>query len=87
MMRVLQIVVVFAVVLSVAYVLITPDPTDDIEGILQSSHPLTAHRVIGVSVPHFQMLTIVLAPLPKVPTFIKCVTTSELLDLTCVYRC
>ena len=87
MMRMLQIVVILVVVLSVAYVLITPDPSDDVEGILVSNHPLTAHTLIGVSVPHIQMLTIVVAPLSRVPTFIKCVTTSELLDLTCVYRC
>ena len=87
MMRVLQIVVVLMVVFSVAYVLITPDPTDDVEGILVSNHPLTAHTLIGVSVPHFQMPTIVLARWSTVPTFTRCLITSELLDLTCVYRC
>jgi lipopolysaccharide export LptBFGC system permease protein LptF len=87
MMRVLQIVVVLAVVFSVAYVLITPDPTDDVDGILLSNHPLTAHRLIGVSVPHFQMFTIVLARLSTVLTFSKFSTTSELLALTCVCRC
>jgi hypothetical protein len=88
MIRVLQIVVALAMVFSIAYVLITPDPTDDVEGILLSSnHPLTVHRLIGVSVPQFQMLTIVLACLSTVPAFNQCLNTSELLDLTCVYRC
>jgi len=87
MMRLLQIVVVLVVVLSVAYVLITPDPTDDVDGILCPNHPLTVHSLIGVSGPQFQMLTMVLARLSTVPTFSKRLTTSELLDLTCVCRC
>ena len=87
MMRMLQIVLILAVVFSLAYVLITPDPTDDVEGILVSNHPLTAPRVLAAAIPHFQMLTMVLARLSTVPTITKSLTTPELLDLTCVYRC
>jgi len=93
MMRMLQIVVVLMVVLSVAYVLITPDPTDDVDGILRpnqlltGNHLLKAHSVIGDSAPQFEMLTIVLAHASTDATFHKCLTTSELLDLTCVCRC
>jgi len=87
MMRVARIVLVVVAVLSIAYVLISPDPTDDVDGVLRPHHSAKAQRI--VSLPLAQSPILVVAPfrLPMRPSGAQRLITSELLDLVCVCRC
>jgi hypothetical protein len=60
MMRGARIALVVVVILSIAYVLITPDPTDDVDGVLRPHH--TAKAQIVVSLPLAQSPILVVAP-------------------------
>ena len=88
MMRGARIVLVVLVIFSIAYVLITPDPTDDVDGVLRPNHQAKAQRLVGLSLPQFQVLVIIafLLSLPSTRSAQR-LTTSELLDLVCVCRC
>ena len=87
MARTMRVVLVLLVALSIAYVLITPDQTDDIDGILGTAHPIKAQKLISASLSHSQSLTIVVLRLFTAHTFDQCLTMRELLDLGCVCRC
>jgi hypothetical protein len=78
---------VVVVILSIAYVLITPDPTDDVDGVLRPHHTAKAQRV--VSLPLVQSPILVVAPfhLPMRPSGAQRLITPDLLDLVCVCRC
>jgi len=86
MIRGARIALVVVVILSIAYVLITPDPTDDVNGILR---PHRSAKAQIVSLPLAQSLIPVVAPflLPMRPSGAQRLITSELLDLVCVFRC
>ena len=87
MKRGARIALVVVVILSIAYVLITPDPTDDVDGVLRPHHTAKAQRV--VSLPLVQSPILVVAPfyLPMRPSGAQRSITSDLLDLVCVCRC
>ena len=88
MMRGARIVLVALVIFSIAYVLITPDPADDVDGVLRPNHQTKAQRLVGLSLPQFQVLVIIafLLSMPSTRSAQR-LTTSELLDLVCVCRC
>lgn len=78
---------VLIVVFAIAYVLVTPDPTDDVDGILQPNHLSKAHTLTVVSVSQSQILITVALRSFAIPAFVPRLNTWELLDLACVYRC
>jgi hypothetical protein len=85
MMRGARVALAVIAILSIAYVLITPDPTDDVEGVLRPNY--SAQRIVSLPLPRSPVLVIVpfLSSIP--PSAIQRLTTSELLDLVCVCRC
>ena len=71
------------IVIAVATIVITPDPTDDVDGILRSPHPLRSPSLrasVGVSLVLFSLAALA-ASSPPIPT------TSNLLRLICTFRC
>ena len=88
MVRSARIVLVAVVIFSIAYVLITPDLTDDVDGVLRPNHQAKAQRLVSLSIPQLQVLVIVAFLLSMTSTrSAQRLTTSELLDLVCVCRC
>ena len=71
------------VVIAVATIVITPDPTDDVDGILRSHHPLRSPSLgesVGVWLVLFSLAALD-ASSPSIPT------TPNLLRLICTSRC
>ena len=71
------------VVLAVTTIVITPDPTDDVDAILRSHHPLKSPSLgpsVGVSLVLFSLAALA-ASSPPIPT------TPNLLRLICTARC
>ena len=71
------------VVIAVTTIVITPDPTDDVDAILRSHHPLkslTLGASVGVSLV-LSSLAALAASSPPIPT------TPNLLRLICTCRC
>ena len=87
MMRGARVALVVVVIFSIAYVLISPDLTDDVEGVLRPNHPARAQRLVNLSLPQSPILEIVSFLLYMPPSPAQRLITSELLDLVCVYRC
>jgi hypothetical protein len=87
MMRGARIALVVVVILSIAYVLITPDPTDDVDGILQQHHSAKAQRVVSLPLEESPILVVAPFYLPMRPSGAQRLITSDLLDLVCVCRC
>jgi len=87
MMRWARVALALVVIFTIAYVLITPDPTDDVDGVLQPSHPALAHKIPAVSLWESQLPVFVLFHffLPTGST--RQLLTLELLDLISVCRC
>jgi len=88
MMRGARVALAVVVIFSIAYVLITPDPTDDVEGVLRPNDWAKAQRIVSLlPLPRSPVLVIVpfLSSIP--PSAIQRLTTSELLDLVCICRC
>ena len=85
MIRGARIVLVAVVIFSIAYVLITPDLSDDVYGVLRPNHQAKAQRLVSLSLPQLQVLVIVAFLLSM--SSAQRLTTSELLDLVCVCRC
>jgi hypothetical protein len=88
MIRGARIVLVAVVIFSIAYVLITPDLTDDVDGVLRPNNQAKAQRLVSLSLPQLQVLVIVafllsMSSRRSAPRL----TTSQLLDLVCVCRC
>ena len=76
------------VIFAIAYVLITPDPTDDVEGILRQNHQAKVQKLVSLSLPQLQVFVIVVFLLSMSSTrSAQRLTSSELLDLVCVCRC
>ncbi len=75
------------VAFTIAYVLITPDTSDDVAGILQRNHPASAHRMLAVSLWEFQTPVSGLLHLFTFTDRSQHLATSELLDVISVCRC
>jgi len=75
------------VIFTVAYILITPDPTDDVDGVLQPNHPALAHKIPAISL--WESWTPVIVLFHSVPPLgsARQLLSSELLDLISVCRC
>jgi hypothetical protein len=74
-------------IFSIAYVLITPDLTDDVEGVLRPNHTAKAQTVVSLPLPQSPILVIVPSLLSAPRSATQRLTTSQLLDLVCVCRC
>ena len=87
MIRGARVALVLVAILSITYVLITPDLTDDVDGILRPNHTAKAQRIVSLPLPQTPILVVVpfLLSMPRRVT--KRSTTSELFDLICVCRC
>jgi hypothetical protein len=80
----LALVVIFAI----AYVLITPDPNDDVYGVLRLNHPATSQKVPAVSLWEFQIPVTVSLHLLSLPeSLTRRLAAFELLDVISVCRC
>jgi hypothetical protein len=86
MMRGVRVALVVVAIFSIAYVLISPDPTDDVNGILRPNHSAKAQRITSLPVPESPILVVVPFLLSMHPSATR-LTTSELLNLVCVCRC
>jgi hypothetical protein len=84
-MRGARVALVVVAIFSIAYVLITPDPTDDVNGVLRPNH--SAQRMVSLPLPQSPILVVVAFLLSMRPSATQRLTTSELLDLVCVCRC
>ena len=74
-------------IFSFAFVLITPDPTDDVDGVLRPNRTATAQTIVSLALSQSAILVFVPFLLPIRPSATQRLTTSELLDLVCVCRC
>ena len=87
MMCALRIALAILVISSIACVLVTPDPTDDVDGILRSNNLAQAHRLVAASLLAPPILLLLLLRIFTDASSETRLITSELLGLTCVYRC
>ena len=87
MMRFARVALAVVAIFSIAYVLITPDPTDDVAGVLRSNHPAMEQRLFAVSLLQSWILVIVPLHFFTSPTSTRHLATLELLDLISVSRC
>ena len=87
MMRGLRVALAVVAIFSIAYVLISPDPTDDVDGVLRQNHSANAQRIVSLSLPQSPILVVVPFLLSMYPSATQRSTASELLDLVCVCRC
>jgi hypothetical protein len=74
-------------ILSITYVLITPDLTDDVDGILRPNHTAKAQRIVSLSLPKTPILVGVPFLLSMPQSVTQRLTISQLFDLICVCRC
>ena len=86
MLRGVKIALVVVAIFSITYVLISPDPTDDVNGILRPNHTAKAQRIVSLPLPQSPILAVVLFLLPIRASATRRLTTTELLDLVCVCR-
>jgi hypothetical protein len=77
---------VVVVILSIAYVLITPDPTDDVDGMLRP-HRSAKAQIVSLPLPQSPIPVVAPFLLPMRPSGAQRLITPELLDLACVCRC
>jgi hypothetical protein len=77
---------VVVAIFSFAFVLITPDPTDDVDGVLRPNHTAKARTIVSLALSQSAILVFAFL-LPIRPSATQRLTTSELLDLVCVCRC
>jgi hypothetical protein len=87
MMRAARVALIVVAIFSLVYVLITPDPTDDVDGILRLNHSAKAQRIVSLPLPQSPILVIVPSLLSMPRSATQRLTRSELLDLVCVCRC
>ena len=87
MMRGARIALAVVAIFSIAYVLITPDPTDDVDGVLRPHHAAKAQRIVSLPLAQSPILVVASFLLPIRPSGAQRLATSELLDLVCVCRC
>lgn len=87
MMRWARVALALAVIFSIAYVLVTPDPADDVYGVVRPNHPDIAHKVLAVSLWSFQIPVAVPFHLFLLPGRTRHLASFELLDVISVCRC
>ena len=87
MIRGARVALVMVAIFSIAYVLITPDPTDDVDGVLILNHSAKAQRIVSLPLSQSPILVIVQSLLSTPRSAVQRLTTLELLDLVCVCRC
>jgi hypothetical protein len=87
MMQWAKVALALLVAFTIAYILITPDPTDDVDGVLRPSHPTFAQRMLAVSLWEFQAPVAVLFRSFPLPDRSRRLATFELLDVISVCRC
>jgi len=87
MMRWTRVALALLVAFTIAYILITPDLSDDVDGVLGPNHPTLAHKMPEVSLPNSQIPVAVLFPLFNLPRCTRHLAAVELLDVISVCRC
>jgi hypothetical protein len=88
MMRGAKVVLVLVAILSITYVLITPDLADDVNGILQPNHTTAkAKRIVSVSLAKTPIAVVASLLLSMAHNATQRLSTSEVFDLICVCRC
>ncbi|HTB94140.1 MAG TPA: hypothetical protein VK728_15005 [Candidatus Sulfotelmatobacter sp.] len=87
MMRWARVALALVVICAIAYVLITPDPNDDVDGVLQPNHPALGHKIPVVSLWESWTPVNVLFHAVIPPGFVRQLLTLELLDFISVCRC
>src|SRR6266849_1627916 len=87
MMRWVKVALALVVIFTIAYILITPDPTDDVDGILRPNHPSLAQRMLAVSFWESQPPVTVLFHWLPLPDRTRHLAAFELLDVISVCRC
>src|SRR5712691_8994771 len=87
MMRSVSVVLAIFAIVSITYVLVTPDPADDANGILRPNHLFKAQRSMGVSLLQPQNLVVVVLQLFALAISTLRLTATGLLELVCVCRC
>ena len=85
-MRGARIALVVVAIFSIAYVLITPDPTDDVDGVLRPHHSAKAQIIASLPLAKSPILEVASFLLPIRPSGAQRLATSELLELMCVCR-
>ena len=76
------------VIFSIASVLITPDPIDDVYGVLKQNHPTARQKMLAVSLWEFTIpLTVLFQLLSLASGFTRHSPAFELLDVISVWRC
>lgn len=86
MVRGVRITLALLAVLAITVVLVTPDPSDDALGIMNCSHLDQVQKLTVCSlIPPAQQCLISLLPTP--PNSHQRLSSLELFDLACVYRC
>jgi hypothetical protein len=83
MFRAARVALAFLAIFSIAYVLVTPDPTDDATGLVRPSH-LSKAQKLAVS---FIQLTTQQSVVFLLPTPLSSTQRLTTLDLFCSYRC
>ena len=87
MMRGASVALVVVAIFSIAYVLITPDQTDDVDGVLRLHGSANAQRIVSLPIPQSPIFIVAAFHLPMRPSGAHHLITSKLLDLACVCRC
>ncbi len=79
-----KVVLALLIVLSVATILATPDPTDDVMGVLHQQHMVLA-QLVFLGLIHIVPLLITSSSVPDTPA--EAPPSLNLLDLVCVRLC
>ena len=85
--RSIRVALALAAVFSISFVLITPDPTDDVSGVLQANHAAQAQRLLGVSAWEFAAPVVVSFHFLALSRCSRHLPCFELLDVISVWRC
>lgn len=85
MMRGIQIVVCLLLIVSVATILISPDQTDDVPGVLH--HLVKFQKIFAVWAPLFSPLKVLANPVSSEDVLVQPLDTPPLLTLLCVRLC
>jgi hypothetical protein len=86
-LRWVRVALALMVAFTIAYILITPDPTDDVYGVLSPNHPALAQKVLAVSLWEFQAPVTVLLHSFTFTDRSQHLAMFELLDVISVSRC
>jgi hypothetical protein len=74
-------------ILSIAFVLITPSLTDDVDGVLRPNHTGGAQKILSLPLPQSPILAAVTFLLSVLPSAARRLTATGLIDFGCVSRC